>query len=39
MYAAVVLLVLTLLVNMAGEWIMRREPRNRAGLGQRGGAR
>jgi phosphate transport system permease protein len=39
MYAAVVLLALTLLVNMAGEWIMRREPRNVATLARKKGAR
>jgi phosphate transport system permease protein len=31
MYAALVLLALTLLVNVAGEWIMQRKPRGMAG--------
>lgn len=39
MYVAVVLLVLTLVINMLGEWIMRREPRKVATLVRKGGAR
>jgi phosphate transport system permease protein len=33
MYAALVLLILTLLVNMGGEWIMRRDPEGESAAG------